>query len=83
MATFTTVDDFPEYMTTEEASQFLEVVYKHTLRESSLVKMRQTGNGPPFLKRGRQVRYSKELLKEWMTKITVVQTHTPIRKYTD
>jgi predicted DNA-binding transcriptional regulator AlpA len=47
-------------LTSKEAAQFWRV------SESFLAKARMTGNGPPFIKIGRSVRYSEATLLQWM-----------------
>jgi predicted DNA-binding transcriptional regulator AlpA len=47
-------------LTSKEAAQFWRV------STSFLAKARMTGNGPPFIKIGRSVRYSEATLLQWM-----------------
>jgi predicted DNA-binding transcriptional regulator AlpA len=46
-------------LTCKEAAQFWRV------SESFLAKARMTGDGPPFIKIGRSVRYSEATLLQW------------------
>jgi predicted DNA-binding transcriptional regulator AlpA len=46
--------------TPKEAAQFLK------LSTSWLAKARMRGDGPPFIKIGRSVRYSEVALQQWM-----------------
>ena len=47
-------------LTPKEAAQQLKV------SESWLAKARMRGDGPPFIKIGRAIRYSKAALVQWM-----------------
>ena len=48
-------------------------LYIH-LSKPTLERMRVTGNGPPFLKLGRAVRYRKADLDEWLASRLVRST---------
>lgn len=50
----------PRLLTPKEAARFLRV------SKSFLAKARMTGDGPPFIKIGRSVRYSEATLHQWM-----------------
>jgi predicted DNA-binding transcriptional regulator AlpA len=45
----------------EEAAKFLKISV------SWLAKARMNGNGPPFVRVGRSIRYSRSALIRWMT----------------
>jgi predicted DNA-binding transcriptional regulator AlpA len=49
-----------ELLTPKEVARFLRVSF------SWLAKARMRGDGPPFLRFGRSVRYSKDALIRWM-----------------
>ena len=52
-------DDMPDFLTPKEAACFLR------LSLSWLAKAREGDDGPPFMKFGRTVRYSKDALMRW------------------
>lgn len=51
-----------EMLTPKEAAELLKV------SGSFLAKARMSGDGPPFIKIGRAVRYSDAALKDWIKK---------------
>jgi len=58
-------------LTPKEAAFFLRV------STSWLAKARMNGNGPPFVKVGRSVRYSEAALREWMRAHQRLSTSEP------
>ena len=55
-----TDSDFGRLLTPKETAQFLRV------SESWLAKARMRGDGPPYVKLGRSIRYSETTLLLWM-----------------
>ncbi len=60
IATSKTATGFEHMLTTREAANFLR------LSSSWLAKARMRGDGPPYVKIGRSVRYSEGALAQWM-----------------
>ena len=58
--TYTEITTDQDLMTSKEAAAFLR------LSLSWLAKARMAGEGPPFMKFGKSVRYSKRALVRWM-----------------
>jgi predicted DNA-binding transcriptional regulator AlpA len=56
------------YITAAEAAKSL------CLTENALAKMRFSGDGPPFVKIGRRVRYPKSELQGWLAARLYVST---------
>ena len=52
--------DHPTYLSTRQAADLLG------LSPRTLERYRGAGEGPPYMKRGRQVRYVRVDLDEWM-----------------
>ena len=50
----------PEFLTTPEAAQYLG------MSRQWLEIARHRGNGPPYIKLGRAVRYKRSVLDSWM-----------------
>jgi len=57
-----------EHLTTEEAAEYLSV------SASWLAQSRGRGDGPPFFRIGRAVRYAKAALDAWVLDHTVTST---------
>jgi Helix-turn-helix domain len=55
-------------LTPKEAADFLK------LSTSSLAKARMRGDGPPYIKFSRTIRYSKDALLQWMRAHTRTST---------
>jgi hypothetical protein len=51
---------FPEYLNPKQAATLTGFTPK------ALERMRQRGDGPPFLKRGKSIRYAVADLRAWM-----------------
>jgi hypothetical protein len=51
-----------------------EVAQKYRCSVSFLAKMRMTGDGPPFIKRGRSVLYAEPALVQWLKSRTRMST---------
>ena len=60
--------DAERLLTPKEASQFLRVSL------SWLAKARMRGDGPPYVKPGRSVRYSERALLQWIRSRTRLST---------
>ena len=52
--------DHPMYLSTRQAAELLG------LSPRTLERYRGAGEGPPYMKRGRQVRYARADLDDWM-----------------
>jgi len=51
-----------------------EAARKYRCSESFLAKKRMTGEGPPFIKRGRSVLYTEPALVQWLKSRTRMST---------
>ncbi len=60
---------WPRFMTSREACDYLREEWAIKRAASTLNKIRGTGGGPRFIKHGRHVRYTPELLDEWANKL--------------
>jgi predicted DNA-binding transcriptional regulator AlpA len=60
IATSKTTTGFERLLTTREAAAFLH------LSESWLAKARMRGDGPPYVKIGRSIRYREATLVQWL-----------------
>jgi excisionase family DNA binding protein len=58
----------PHHLTASQAADYLNVP------ENALAKMRVTGEGPPFAKFGRRVRYGRAALDAWVSSRTYSST---------
>jgi hypothetical protein len=56
-------------LTTEEAA-----APRTPWSKSTLEKKRLTGDGPPYLKVGRNVRYDEDVLDQWLIKHLITST---------
>jgi predicted DNA-binding transcriptional regulator AlpA len=63
-----TATELERLLTAREAANFLRV------SESWLAKARMQGNGPPFVKIGRSIRYRQSDLLRWMRSRTHLST---------
>ncbi len=66
-----------EYLTPPEAAQYLRI------SASTLAKLRVYGGGPPFIRIGRAVRYSRAELDAYMAARIARSTSEPIRHDND
>jgi hypothetical protein len=57
-----------QYLTPPQAAEYL------SLSENALAKMRLTGDGPPYAKFGRRVRYGQVALDAWASARTYAST---------
>ncbi|MGQ0741987.1 MAG: helix-turn-helix domain-containing protein [Alphaproteobacteria bacterium] len=62
------LDDLPSIMSPTDAAKAL------SLSVNRLAKLRLFGGGPPFLKIGRSVRYTREGIAEWIASKTRCST---------
>jgi excisionase family DNA binding protein len=62
---------YSKYISTPEAAEYLGV------SESYLNKARHFGRGPPYVRFGRAIRYSRDVLDDWAEQ----RTTTGIRDY--
>ena len=63
----TTVNAADVLLVPKEAAAFLK------LSISWLAKTRRNGGGPPFIKLGKSVRYSRAALLEWLKKLAALR----------